>query len=120
MQIVFASKGGHRGPPLQELLFSLSAIPIVLLSVDAPARTILSVLKPGSFTSRHLPVGFCFRFQTPGARLLSFHPRGFASRERAAPHALMNSSLLSALAPIYTWRLLRRHADPQRKHKHDR
>jgi len=92
----------------------------VLLSVDVPARTILSVLKPGSFTSRHLAVGFRFRFQSPCARLLSFHPRRFAPRERAALNALMNAPLLPVLAPIYAWRLLRQDSDPQRKHKHDR
>jgi len=98
----------------------LPAIPIVLLAVNVPTRSILSALKPDSFPSRDPAVGLCSCFQSPGSRLLSFQPSGFAPRKPAAPYALPDAPLLSTLAPIYAWRLLRGRTDPERNHKRDR
>jgi hypothetical protein len=92
----------------------------VLLAVNVPTRSILSALKPDSFPSRDPAVGLCSCFQSPGSRLLSFQPSGFAHRKPAAPYALPDAPLLPTLAPIYAWRLLRGRTDPERNHKRDR
>jgi hypothetical protein len=100
--------------------FWLPAIPIVLLSVDVPARSILSVLKPGSFPSRNRTIRLRFRFQSPGPRLLSFQPCRFAPGKRTAPLALMNAPLLAMLAPVYAWRRLSKSADGESEYECDR
>ena len=101
------------------LNLKLPAIPIVLLSVDVPARSILSVLKSGSFSSRNHAIRLRPRFQSAGPRLLSFHSRRFAPGKRTASHALMNAPLLAMLASICAWRCLSKSGDGESEYECD-
>ena len=98
----------------------LPLLSIVFLPVDMTAGSVLSPLKTNPLPSGDRSIRLRPGFDSPRSSLLSFEPRGLAPGERTAPRALTNTPLLSVLAPIDARRLLRRHGDPERKHKHDR
>ena len=98
----------------------LPLLSIVFLPVDMTAGSVLSPLKSDPLPPGNRSVRLRLSFDVSRSSLLSFKPRGLAPGERTAPHALMNTPLLSVLAPVYARRLLRRHSDLERKHKHDR
>lgn len=97
-----------------------TALTIVPLPVDVPAGSVLSPLQPRSLPCSDSPIGFRSCFGGPRPRLLSLKPESLASRQRAAPYSVPNSTLLPMLTPINARRSLRQSGGSKRNYKYYR
>lgn len=91
---------------LHHLCLLLPFLIVVFLSVDSPAGSVLTMLKPGSFPARDCAVGFRPSLHAPGPRLSSLEPCCLAPVELSRLYALSDSPLLPMFPAVHARRPL--------------
>ena len=100
---------------LHHFCLLLSLLIVVFLSVDSPAGSVLTMLKPGSFPARDSAVGLRPSFHAPRPGLSSLEPCGLAPVKLSRLYALSDSPLLPMLPAVHTRCPLRKSAQSEAK-----